>query len=73
MLKETETEETIVFFVTFSLLVAFQSEGGLGPLATPMLYDRETSSQLPVTIHSSSYALLDDVIIFSRSDSVVCY
>ena len=38
MLKETETEETIVFFVTFLSLVAFQlGEGGSGPLATPML------------------------------------
>ena len=40
MLKETETEETIVFFVTFLSLVAFQL-GGPGPpvplpLATPM-------------------------------------
>ena len=30
MLKETETEETIVFFVTFSSLVAF-NWGGPGP------------------------------------------
>ena len=41
MLKETETEETIVFFVTFLSLVAFQL-GGRAPLpphlATPMLY-----------------------------------
>ena len=39
MLKETETEETIVFFVTFLSLVAFQLGGGGGggsPLATPM-------------------------------------
>ena len=39
-LKETETEETIVFFVTFLSLVAFQVGGGPGllglPLATPM-------------------------------------
>ena len=28
MLKETETEETIVFFVTFLSLVAFQLGGG---------------------------------------------
>ena len=33
MLKETETEETIVFFMTFLSLVAFQlaGEGGLPP------------------------------------------
>ena len=40
MLKETKTEETIVFFVTFLLLVAFQGGGGgrapWPPLATPM-------------------------------------
>ena len=40
MQKETETEETIVFFVTFLSLVAFQL-GVPGPLATPMhsIYD----------------------------------
>ena len=32
MLKETETEKTIVFFVTFLSLVAFQLGAGLGPL-----------------------------------------
>ena len=40
MLKESETEETIVFFVTFLSLVAFQLWGGPGPLpplAIPML------------------------------------
>ena len=31
MLKETETEETIVFFVTFLSLVAVQLEGALAP------------------------------------------
>ena len=41
MLKETETEETIVFFVTILSLVAFQLGRGAGsllppPLATPM-------------------------------------
>ena len=39
ILKETETEETIVFFVTFLLLVAFQWGGrGLGPLPYPFGY-----------------------------------
>ena len=42
MLKETKTEETIVFFVTFLSLVAFQLGGGARdpwapPLATPMI------------------------------------
>ena len=32
MLKETKTEETIVFFVTFLSLVAFQLGGGAGTL-----------------------------------------
>ena len=37
MLKETETHETIDFFDTFSLLVAFQFGGSPDPpLATPM-------------------------------------
>ena len=36
MLKETETDETIDFVVTFLSLVAFQFGGGPGPLATPM-------------------------------------
>ena len=42
MLKETETEETIVLFVTFLSLAAIQLGGGGGwggppaPLATPM-------------------------------------
>ena len=40
LLKETETEEIIVFFVIFLSLVAFQLEGGGPPvplLATPMI------------------------------------
>ena len=39
MLKKIETEETVVFFVTFLSLVAFQLGEGLGPppLATPVL------------------------------------
>ena len=38
MLKETETEETIIFFVTFLSLVAFQLRGGPPPSpATPMV------------------------------------
>ena len=40
MLKETESEETIGFFVIFLSLVAFQLEEAQGPspppLATPM-------------------------------------
>ena len=31
MLKETKTDETIVFFVTFLSLVAFQLEGARAP------------------------------------------
>ena len=37
MLKETETEETIVFFVTFLSLVAFHLGGWPGPLGPPWL------------------------------------
>ena len=36
MLKETETEETIVFFMTFLSLVAFQLDGGRAPWASPL-------------------------------------
>ena len=36
MRQEAKTEETIVFFVTFLSLVAFQF-GRAGPLATPMV------------------------------------
>ena len=39
MLKEIETEETIIFFVTLLSLVAFQLKDGAAlppPLATPM-------------------------------------
>ena len=35
VLKETKTEETIVFFVTFLSLVAFQLGGGPGPFGSP--------------------------------------
>ena len=49
MLKETEAEETIDFFVTFLFLVAFCLEGGEPPglpLATPMLrHSRGAESQ----------------------------
>ena len=47
MLKETKTEETIVFFVKFLSLVSFQLGGARAPwappLATPM--QESTSSQ----------------------------
>ena len=40
MLKETETEKTIVFFVTFFIIGSISIGGGPGsqgpPLATPM-------------------------------------
>ena len=39
MLKETETEETIVFFVTFLSLVAFQLGGGRPPGPPGYAYD----------------------------------
>ena len=38
MLKETETKETIVFFVLFLSLVAFQLGGEPGPPGTPPGY-----------------------------------
>ena len=42
MLKKTETEETILFFVTFLSLVASQL-GGAGPLGPPMATPMTTS------------------------------
>ena len=56
MLKEIETEETIVFFVTFLSLVAFQLVGGAGPLgpplATPMSSTKLRKFSIPVLIVS---------------------
>ena len=48
MLKETKTEETISFFATVLLLVAFQL-GGPGPAALPLpwLYAYESNLSLP--------------------------
>ena len=46
MLKEAKTEETIVFFVTFLSLVAFQLGGARVPsLATPMV-DRMPTAEM---------------------------
>ena len=45
MLKETQTEETIVFFVTFLSLGAFQwGAGPLPPLPPGYAYVAQTSS-----------------------------
>ena len=45
MLKETEIEETIGFFVTFQSLETFQLESGTRPpLVTPMIYDSSWSN-----------------------------
>ena len=44
MLKETQMEEIIVFFVAFLSLVAFQLGGAGPPLATPMLTGHGFSS-----------------------------
>ena len=41
MLKETETEKTIVFFVTFLSFVAFHLGWGPGSLARPMRVKEE--------------------------------
>ena len=64
-LKETETEETIVFSVTFLSLVAFQLGGGLsGPtLATPMArtsdYRLGTLAQTCITVmHKDVYRII---------------
>ena len=46
MLKETETEETIVFFVAFLSLVAVQLGGGRAPCLPPPGYAYVRSSVL---------------------------
>ena len=46
MRKETETKETIGFFVTFLSLVAFQLGGGASPIGdayTPQMEPRNTN------------------------------
>ena len=57
MLKETETEETIVFFVTFLSLVAFQLGGRApwapsGPLGQRLCYESQ-QSQLSFIVNSN--------------------
>ena len=44
MLKETETEETIVFFVTFLSLVAFQFGRGRAPWPLSYAYGLQYDS-----------------------------
>ena len=60
MLKEIETEETIVFFVTFLSLVAFQLEGGGGGGGPPRYayvqrYIEKTRSKIKLTEKQQSY------------------
>ena len=51
MLKETETEETIVFFVTFLSLVAFQLGGGPPALLPPPGYAYVTQTSFTCMLY----------------------
>ena len=62
MLKETKTEETIVFFVTFLSLVAFQL-GCPGPLGPPSGY--AYAAQYPRPFLFRPYAIMYDKIVVS--------
>ena len=53
MVKETETEETIVFFVTFLLLEAFQ----LGGRAPGYANDKHSSSPEPINFFGAQSSL----------------
>ena len=65
MLKETETEETLVFFVTFLSLVEFQLGGRapLAPLATPM--DEKIRG-----IIVKNKCFLTEIVSFTRFDVI---
>ena len=61
MLKETETEETIVFFVAFLSLVAFQLGGPRPPgppLATPMYVSAEACEFVGLFLLNDSSKLI---------------
>ena len=65
MLKETKAEETIVFFVTFLSLVAFQLGGALGPptwlrLCLQLWFSGNSAvAALAMNIHQCSFDYLN--------------
>ena len=63
MLKETE--ETIVFFVTFLSLAAIQLGGGAGPLGPPgYAYDKHSSSPEPTNFFGAQSSLGAQAVIW---------
>ena len=67
MLKETEAEETTVFFVTFLSWVAFQLGGGLGPPG--YAYDLSSLTVASKKKKSSKLTLLVNFYnLFTKSD-----
>ena len=62
LLKETESEETIVFFVTFLSLVAFQLGGGAGPPGPSPGYAYGSSLSSPY-LHVKSKTRLNSCIL----------
>ena len=58
MLKDTETEEAIVFFVTFLSLVAFQLGGGARPPALPLAMPMLVNEYENIIPHSNTKNLI---------------
>ena len=70
MLNETETEETIVFFVTFLSIVAFQLGEGAGPCPLPPGYAHDLNSLTAASKKTSSKLTLpvNFYYLFTKSD-----
>ena len=67
MIKEAETEETIVFFVTFLSSVAFQLGGGWAPWAPPL-----ATPMVPKVLFQTAFDILKKVFgIFSFLSSLI--
>ena len=67
MLKETETEETIVFFVTYLLLEAFQ----LGGRAPGYANDKHSSSPEPINFFGAQSSLGEHNFRFGGAQAVI--
>ena len=75
MLKETETKETVVFFVTFLSLVAFQLGGG--PLGSPRLRlccikprEQIAKNVLTTTYHCSVFCNVSSKEMITSDESI---
>ena len=67
MLKKTETEETVVFFVTFLSLVAFQLGGGAGPQIPPSGYAYALESLSPCMLN---FGNLNPITCFYQDNDI---